>query len=479
MWDRKALKRQARASLKRNYWAAIIVCFLVCFVAGEFTESMDFIHRNADSVTNGALLMAVGGVAGESPPPGDTAGLVLAILFDAATTSQDWLFRMLAGGLFLLAALVMLTFRFLVGGPLRVGARRFFLRNQTEKADFGELFAPIREKRWLHTVWVMFCRDAFVWALYLLVIPGIIADYTYRMVPYLLAERSDLSRKEVFLLSKQMMKGNRWRMFLFDLTLIPWRILSCFTLGLSGIFWANSYILSAEAQAYMALRAALPENAFPVRLEAVPAFQPMGREIVLPSLPKFPIREKYPLPDYILFFFTFSGIGWIWEVGFHLVQTGQLVNRGTMLGPWLPIYGTGGVLVLLLLRKWFHRPGLTFLLSTVLCTAIEYATSWVLEAATGLRWWDYSGYFLNLNGRVCLEGALVFGVGCCAAIYLIAPMLGQWYDRIPPKTAGAVCVVLLTLFAADGVRSVVDPNTGEGVTGSAAPRKETAIHQTL
>ena len=103
----------------------------------------------------------------------------------------------------------------------------------------------------------------------------------------------------------------------------------------------------------------------------------------------------------------------------------------------------------------------------------------MLEAATGLRWWDYSGYFLNLNGRVCLEGALVFGVGCCAAIYLIAPMLGQWYDRIPPKTAGAVCVVLLTLFAADGVRSVVDPNTGEGVTGSAAPRKETAIHQTL
>ena len=113
--------------------------------------------------------------------------------------------------------------------------------------------------------------------------------------PYLLAERPDLSRKEIFRLSKQLMKGNRWRMFVFDLTLVPWRMLSALTVGLSGIFWANSYILSAEAQAYMALRAAAPEDAFPARLEAVPAFQPMGREIVLPALPKLPVRENYPL----------------------------------------------------------------------------------------------------------------------------------------------------------------------------------------
>ena len=56
----------------------------------------------------------------------------------------------------------------------------------------------------------------------------------------------------------------------------------------------------------------------------------------------------------------------------------------------------------------------------VLCGVVEYFTSYYLEVTQGKKWWDYSGYFLNLNGRICAEGLLVFGVGGMAIVYALA-----------------------------------------------------------
>lgn len=181
----------------------------------------------------------------------------------------------------------------------------------------------------------------------------------------------------------------------------------------------------------------------------------------------FAFRTSYGILNYLLFFFTFSLVGYLWEVGLHLVQTGELVNRGTMFGPWLPIYGTGGVLVLLLLRKCFHNPVLTFFMSMLVCSVIEFGASWYLEVTTGLRWWDYSNYFLNLDGRICLEGALIFGVGCCAAVYFIAPNLGRLYDKIPKGPKVVVCVVLVALFGGDAAWSHFHPNAVPGAVEGA------------
>ena len=128
------------------------------------------------------------------------------------------------------------------------------------------------------------------------------------------------------------------------------------------------------------------------------------------SNPQNDYGKRYKITDYILFFFVFSFIGWIWEVCLVLVQTGKLVNRGVLFGPWLPIYGSGGVLILLLLRKVFKKPVITFFSMTVLCTSIEYFTSWYLEVTRGVRWWDYSKKKFNINGRICLENLCLFGI---------------------------------------------------------------------
>ena len=163
-------------------------------------------------------------------------------------------------------------------------------------------------------------------------------------------------------------------------------------------------------------------------------------------------------------FFAFAAIGWLWEVGLHLALEGELVNRGTMLGPWLPIYGAGGVLAVLLLRRFADKPLLMFALGTALCTVIEYGTGKYLLAVYGLRWWDYSMYPLNIDGLVSPLTSLLFGLGCCAAVYWAGPALAARFRRLNQRQARILFAVLLVVFALDFVWSTVHPNAGAGVS---------------
>ena len=108
---------------------------------------------------------------------------------------------------------------------------------------------------------------------------------------------------------------------------------------------------------------------------------------------------------YVLLFFLLAFAGWLWEVGIYLVTRQSLVNRGVYFGPYLPIYGVGGLALWFLLQRLHQKPFVTFLLSAALCSVLEYGASVWLEWKWGMRWWDYSGFFLNLNGRICQIGA--------------------------------------------------------------------------
>ena len=163
-------------------------------------------------------------------------------------------------------------------------------------------------------------------------------------------------------------------------------------------------------------------------------------------------------------FFAFSMVGWIWEVSLAYVSEGMFVNRGMLHGPWLPIYGSGVALITVLLYRFRNRPMLEAFAIVILCGFIEYMSSWVTELRTGLRWWDYTGYFLNLNGRICGEGLAVFALGGMAAIYLLVPVIDGFITHIRPKVLIPVCVVLLICFGSDMVYSHFHPNAGAGIT---------------
>ena len=175
--------------------------------------------------------------------------------------------------------------------------------------------------------------------------------------------------------------------------------------------------------------------------------------------------RKYSIWSLIAMFFIFAIIGWVWEVILHIIVDGEFVKRGVLHGPWLPIYGYGGILILTVLNKFRDKPLIQFLTIIVLCGTIEYFTAVYLEYAyNGQKWWDYTGYFLNLNGRICAEGLLVFGLGGIAVVYIVAPLLDNIIQKIDRKKLITVCCILLALFIFDNIYSKTDPNVGKGIT---------------
>lgn len=174
--------------------------------------------------------------------------------------------------------------------------------------------------------------------------------------------------------------------------------------------------------------------------------------------------RHYSVPTMIMIFFIFCFVGWIWEVAIHIVNDGRFVNRGVLHGPWLPIYGVGAVMILLILNVFRKKPIVEFLSAIILCGFVEYLGSWGLEKFLGKKWWDYSGYFLNINGRICAEGLLVFGLAGMAAVYFLAPSIDNCLRNVNNKLLWIISLVLLTVFFADLGYSGNHPNTGEGIT---------------
>lgn len=200
-------------------------------------------------------------------------------------------------------------------------------------------------------------------------------------------------------------------------------------------------------------------RAYPVRLFPVPEG---SRRMLVDSLN---YMRHYSVWSLIVIYLGLAIFGWLWEVAMHLITYGTFVNRGALHGPWLPIYGLGSVLILTFLNRLRSHPVIEFCAAIVLCGFLEYMTSVFMEFTTGgKKWWDYSGYFLNLNGRICAEGLLAFGIGGIAVVYILAPLIDNIINRINSKILRPVCIAVAAVFLADFVYSQFYPNTGHGIT---------------
>ncbi len=359
---------------------------------------------------------------------------------------------------------------------IEVGKNRFFLETRIYKnTKSDKLLYIFRTKRKRSVALTLFAKNVFLFLWNFTLIGGFIKKYEYYMIGYILAENPSITRKEAFKTSKEMMKGYKFKAFLVDLSLIGWDILAFLTLGISDIFFSRAYKELIYAELYATIRSdklaeltykeLLDDNLLFENIEGVEEY-PETKLRVSSKNKVFNIdyEQKYPLKNLILIFFTTAFIGWLWEVFLILITKGKFVNRGTMFGPWLPIYGFGGIIILLLLKPVRSKPVRFFILAMIISGIVEYFTSYVLELLCNKRWWDYSGYFLNLDGRICLEGLLVFALGGIAITYFVGPLLNNIYSKIDYKKSTALCCILLVLFGLDIAYSVKHPNTGEGIT---------------
>lgn len=159
------------------------------------------------------------------------------------------------------------------------------------------------------------------------------------------------------------------------------------------------------------------------------------------------------IKEYILLFFVSSILGWCMEVVCKLIQFHRFINRGFLIGPYCPIYGFGAVLVTALLSRYSDSPLAVFVLAMVICGALEYVTSYVMEKLFHARWWDYSQKRFNLNGRVCADTLIPFGLLGLVMIYLVKPFLFGWFVSFPDWLLNTLCYGLIGLLAVDTILS--------------------------
>lgn len=439
-------------------------------------------------------------------------------------------------------------FWFYIKNVFQVVIRRLFLEGRTyDKLPFQRYLFIIWIKKWNQAALTMFLTSLYKTLWSFTIIGGFIKHYSYLMVPYIVAENPSIPANKAITMSRNMMKGQKFRFFINDCTFIGWFFLGAITFGISDAIFTNAYRTCYFAECYAFLREKakadnladsellndtylfqyaedeLLQNAysdihelskedlsdpaksytgivpFVAKWFGISLFQ---REIEdefekrqakkfllekyqaelnhkaypnrlypLPSRHSNPLIEtinymrRYTISSIVLMFFIFSGIGWLWEVCFHLVCDAKFVNRGVLHGPWLPIYGVGSILILILLNRFRSSPISQFVSATVLCGVVEYFTAVYLEYTNGgTRWWDYTGYFLNINGRICAEGLMLFAIGGCATVYFVAPLLDNALRKIKPSIATTICVILISVFIADLIYSHNVPNKGKGIT---------------
>jgi len=171
-----------------------------------------------------------------------------------------------------------------------------------------------------------------------------------------------------------------------------------------------------------------------------------------------------PFDYYALLFFITAFTGWLWEVLLYLVTDHTFVNRGVYRGPYLPIYGVGCVILILLLHRMRKRPIFVFVLSSLLCSALEYFSGVWLEKKWGIRWWDYSEHIFNIQGHICLTSTIGFGLGGVLLICLVQPIFNKYYHRMSIKMRITLCVLFLFVFIVDAAYSATTPHTGTHIS---------------
>ncbi len=523
MWKIKELKKDAKNTLKANFWTLILIGIFMALIIGEYTITNDgfsnfqIIEHLIQDINNGeeikfldtentqvllnkyfdeAVSKLVTGnmnsindiIRNYNEKNNISRGVVFTI-FNIFTTKYTQL-QNLAASIYefenkeVIASILTILYAFLgllitvfIVNPLFVGESRVYLESKNYKrTKIKRIVFPFSKKNYISTVKTMLRFKIYKILWNLTIIGGFIKTYSYKMITYIVAENPTISSKDAIKMSREMMNGNKLHALKLDLSFILWYILQYATFGLLGIY-VNPYYKICYTELYIKLRKEYIENK-KYNYELLNDYK-LYEENELDKYPKEEIERKrklnmdytknYELTSIILFFFIFAFVGWIWEVSLYLFQDGIFVNRGTLYGPYLPIYGFGCTAIILLnkfprFRKLSKNPFLTFNFIMFVCASIEYVTSWYLEVTKGVRYWDYTGIFLNINGRICLEGTIFFGIGGCLCLYIVAPLIEKFLQKITKKVKITICLVLGIIFGADNIYSHFFPNIGEGIT---------------
>ena len=156
---------------------------------------------------------------------------------------------------------------------------------------------------------------------------------------------------------------------------------------------------------------------------------------------------------YFLLFMIYAILGWCMEVTCKLIQYKRFINRGFLIGPYCPIYGYGAILITFLLKKYTNDPIALFFMAIIICGTLEYLTSYFMEKIFKARWWDYSQKKFNINGRVCLNTIIPFGLLGLFIMYVSNPFFISKIEMLPQMWLNILFWALLAIYIVDNIVS--------------------------
>ena len=522
IWKTKEIKKTGRKILKNNFATLVMVSLFITLIFGGsignrtgysvFTEAFEqiqnilnyrqpkkeseIIKENLDKIVSHYLSGNMNGFIKEYNEKNNVySGFIFSafnLVSNSETEIQNFVKSIVddeskihsARAILIIFTSIGIFVRILFINPIQVGQKRLFLESiNYKKTKFWTLTYPfkLKKKRYKNTAETMLTVRIYQLLWNITIIGGIIKHYSYFMVPYIIAENPKIEAKDAIKMSQIMMNGNKWKTFLTDATFFGWEILNILTLGLIGLYY-SPYYMATFAALYVELRKEYKN-------EELYKFELLNDEKLFSNLEKLDVYPEdvskkreyslfriYDFVDIVLMFFIFAFAGWLMEMNLFYFLDGTIVNRGALYGPWLPIYGFGcGSIILILnmvniynkskfVKQIEENPFIVFLIVMALCSVLEFLTSYFIEIRTGLKYWDYSGHFMNIKGRICLENSLFFGVGGCLCIYIIAPFLQRMFSKIPYKTKFIFASALSFIMFGDATYSYFIPHTGDLIT---------------
>ncbi len=154
------------------------------------------------------------------------------------------------------------------------------------------------------------------------------------------------------------------------------------------------------------------------------------------------------IEEYLLLFSFYAVLGWLCESLKSFLHTKKFINRGFFIGPYCPIYGFGALIITIFFKN-SQNVFLTFWGSLVLCGLIEYFTSFIMEKMFKTRWWDYHYKKFNINGRICLEYLIYFGLAGLLIINVINPFIFNYLNLISAFWLHIISVLLIINYLID------------------------------
>ncbi|WP_026497505.1 DUF975 family protein [Butyrivibrio sp. WCD2001] len=226
MWTNSLLKQNGKLNMKKNYWYCVVASVVLGICVGGSSGGSAYNSTQNSASSSGSWISEI-----------DPA-IITAILGAAG-----------------IAIIIGIIIKIALFNPLEVGCQKFFIMNRVEpKAELGYIAFGLKNN-WKNVVKTMFLTHLFqaLWTL-LFIIPGIIKGYSYRLVPYIMAENPDMDSNDAITLSRSMMNGQKMNAFIYDLSFLGWIILTLFTCGILGIFYVGPYKACSDAELYTAIK---------------------------------------------------------------------------------------------------------------------------------------------------------------------------------------------------------------------------------